>query len=362
LQSWSKDHLGSERFDPTLWCVVRAGDEIAAGTICTGDTYGRGFVQALFTRRPWRKQGVGAALLGDSFGRFWERGEHSIGLGVDAASDTGAFQFYERAGMTPVLGWVVYEKELAMPRELRAEDGSCRLVAPPHRDAALASKAAARTRVLVLITADRRYGKVLDVVRKLDAHTVCGGMPHLDYRFADGVDRHAGEAVRPQPNRLHPPRADPRERRSSRRPVLSATSGTARVTTRPAGAPPPPRCLARGLIGSDGAFRFAVVRIHFAVADRSMSVTSHGQREGGAEHRQGDGQQPSRAAVADAPLVRTDSPEATNTKADHQRRLRALRRCRRPQTTTPARRRTGHIRSPRRQAIRSSATRRHVVA
>jgi mycothiol synthase len=112
FESWSKGHLGSERFDPTLWCVLRAGDEIAAGTICTADTYGGGFVHALFTRRPWRKQGVGAALLGDSFGRFWERGEHSIGLGVDAANDTGAFRLYERAGMTPVLGWVMYEKEL----------------------------------------------------------------------------------------------------------------------------------------------------------------------------------------------------------------------------------------------------------
>jgi mycothiol synthase len=111
-ESWSKSHLGSERFDPTLWCVVRAGDEIAAGTICTGDTYGGGWVHALFTRRPWRKQGVGAALLTDSFGRFWERGEHSVGLGVDAASDSGAFRLYERAGMAPLLGWVTYEKQL----------------------------------------------------------------------------------------------------------------------------------------------------------------------------------------------------------------------------------------------------------
>jgi mycothiol synthase len=110
FETWSKGHLESDRFDPTLWCVVRAGNEITAGTICTGDTYGGGFVHALFTRRPWRKQGVGAALLGDAFGRFWERGEHSVGLGVDAASDTGAFRLYERAGMTPALGWVVYEK------------------------------------------------------------------------------------------------------------------------------------------------------------------------------------------------------------------------------------------------------------
>ena len=112
FQSWSRFHLESGRFDPTLWCVVRAGDEIAAGTICTSDTYGGGWVHVLFTRRPWRKQGVGAALLRDSFGRFWERGEHSVGLGVDAASDTGAFRLYERAGMAPELGWVMYEKKL----------------------------------------------------------------------------------------------------------------------------------------------------------------------------------------------------------------------------------------------------------
>lgn len=116
FESWSKSHLASERFDPTLWCVVRAGDGIAAGMICTGDTYGGNWVHALFTRRPWRKQGVGATLLGDSFGRFWERGEHSVGLGVDAANDSGAFRLYERAGMAPKLGWVMYEKELGKAR------------------------------------------------------------------------------------------------------------------------------------------------------------------------------------------------------------------------------------------------------
>jgi ribosomal protein S18 acetylase RimI-like enzyme len=112
FESWSKSNLAGERFDPELWCVVRAGDEIAAGTICMADTFGGGWVQVLFTRRPWRRRGVGAALLHDAFGRFWERGERSVGLGVDAASETGAFRLYERAGMAPVLGWVMYEKNL----------------------------------------------------------------------------------------------------------------------------------------------------------------------------------------------------------------------------------------------------------
>ena len=112
LETWSALHLTSERFDPGLWGVVRAGDEIAAGTVSSADTYGGGFVQSLFTRRAWRGRGVGAALLADAFRRLWERGERSIGLGADAASDSVAFRLYERAGMTPALGWVMYEKEL----------------------------------------------------------------------------------------------------------------------------------------------------------------------------------------------------------------------------------------------------------
>jgi mycothiol synthase len=112
FDSWSKDHLASARFDSTLWSVVRAGGEIAAGTICTADTYGGGWVQLLFTRRAWRKKGLATALLRESFRRFWERGEHSIGLGVDTASPTGAFRLYERAGMAATLGFVVYEKQL----------------------------------------------------------------------------------------------------------------------------------------------------------------------------------------------------------------------------------------------------------
>jgi ribosomal protein S18 acetylase RimI-like enzyme len=115
FDEWAKDHLESERFDPALWCVVRAGDEIAAGTISTGDTYGGGFVHALFTRRPWRRQGVGIALLHDAFARLRAAGERSVGLGVDAASDTGAFRLYERARMTPALGAVVHEKALDRP-------------------------------------------------------------------------------------------------------------------------------------------------------------------------------------------------------------------------------------------------------
>jgi len=112
FEAWRKGNIESDKFDPVLWCVLRDGDEIAAGTINVADLYGGGWVAALFTRRPWRRRGVGGALLADAFGRFWERGERNVGLGVDAEGDLGAFELYEHAGMKPVLGWVMYEKEL----------------------------------------------------------------------------------------------------------------------------------------------------------------------------------------------------------------------------------------------------------
>ena len=108
---WSGFHLG-DRLDASLWRVVRAGDAIAAGTIGEANRYGGGWVGVLFTRRQWRGRGVGRALLQEAFCRFWDRGERSVGLTVDADGTQGAFQLYERAGMQPVLGWVMFEKEL----------------------------------------------------------------------------------------------------------------------------------------------------------------------------------------------------------------------------------------------------------
>ena len=113
FDEWRSYHLDDKRFEPALWCVVRDGDEIAAGAIDVAGLYGGGWVSVLFTRRQWRGRGVGGAVLQEAFRRLWSHGERSIGLGVDAGSDTGAFRLYERAGMHPVLGWLMHEKGLA---------------------------------------------------------------------------------------------------------------------------------------------------------------------------------------------------------------------------------------------------------
>lgn len=112
FEDWSQWHLDKPAFDPSLWSVVRDGDETVAGAICRLDAYGGGWVDVLFTRAPWRGRGAGAALLQASFAKLWERGQASVGLGVDAQSDTGAFRLYERMGMKPAWAGVMYEKVL----------------------------------------------------------------------------------------------------------------------------------------------------------------------------------------------------------------------------------------------------------
>lgn len=112
LETWRKEHVERDDFAPELWTVVRSSGEIVAGTICLPERMGAAWISRLFTRRDWRRQGVGDALLKDAFGKFWRSGKRTVGLGVDAQSDTGANRLYERAGMHVHWGAVVFEKVL----------------------------------------------------------------------------------------------------------------------------------------------------------------------------------------------------------------------------------------------------------
>jgi mycothiol synthase len=104
--------IEGSQYDPSLWAVVWAADEIAGGTICEAEYFGMGWIRSLFVRRPWRRQGLGMALLLHAFRTFHERGEHRVGLGVDAESPTGATRLYERAGMQVVEETAIYQKHL----------------------------------------------------------------------------------------------------------------------------------------------------------------------------------------------------------------------------------------------------------
>jgi mycothiol synthase len=100
-----------EDFDPSLWFLAEDDGELAGVALC-GNRGEGGWVNALAVRRPARKRGLGMALLRHAFGEFFRRVRPRIGLGVDAASLTGATRLYERAGMRVISTVACYQTEL----------------------------------------------------------------------------------------------------------------------------------------------------------------------------------------------------------------------------------------------------------
>jgi mycothiol synthase len=116
--------IEAESFDPTLWFLAMEGDQIAGFNLCRPHSYDDpdlGWVGELGVLRPWRKRGLGLALLRHSFNEFYRRGKRKVGLGVDAQNLTGALRLYERAGMHVHQAFDQYEKELRPGREISVQ-------------------------------------------------------------------------------------------------------------------------------------------------------------------------------------------------------------------------------------------------
>jgi mycothiol synthase len=109
---WRARKVEDPRFDPALWILARAGDDVCGVALCTDGELGIGFVNALAVRAPWRRRGLGMALLQAAMGAFWDRGQRQVGLGVDSDNATGAARLYERTGMHVARRVDVWEREL----------------------------------------------------------------------------------------------------------------------------------------------------------------------------------------------------------------------------------------------------------
>jgi mycothiol synthase len=123
LKQW-KHNRQHEGYDPTLYFLAMDGDEIAGVNICRPYSFydtERGWVRSLGVRRPWRKRGLGLALLRHAFREFYRRGKRKVGLGVDTQNLTGALRLYENAGMRVDQAYDYYEKELRPGAEIRVE-------------------------------------------------------------------------------------------------------------------------------------------------------------------------------------------------------------------------------------------------
>lgn len=117
FEQWRHEEIEGEGsvFDPSLWFLAVDGDEIVGAACCRPSSprsEGTAEVSDLAVRGPWRRRGVGHALLLTAFGAFHRRGIGHAELGVDAENPTGATRLYERAGMHVAFSWEFWEKEL----------------------------------------------------------------------------------------------------------------------------------------------------------------------------------------------------------------------------------------------------------
>jgi mycothiol synthase len=107
-QTW----VATPGLDPSLWLVAWDGDQIAGAAINVILEGAWGETDDLFVRRPWRKQGLGRALLVGSLHLFKARGLTTAGLGVDAENASGALGLYESVGYRPYQRLVSYRKPM----------------------------------------------------------------------------------------------------------------------------------------------------------------------------------------------------------------------------------------------------------
>ena len=115
LEEWRRWFVEAPSFDPSFWFVAWDGEEVAGISLCRVDASEdpqHGHVRVLAVRRPWRRRGLGTALLLHSFLDMKRRGMTKASLGVDAENTTGAVRLYERADMVVERRYDVYRKEL----------------------------------------------------------------------------------------------------------------------------------------------------------------------------------------------------------------------------------------------------------
>ena len=134
------DHFGwsdgsDERFaafledpdvDPDLWLVAYDGDEVAGAVLngihVSADGERAGWLDSIFTRRPWRQRGLARALIARSLSLLRERGLDAASLGVDLANPHQALALYESCGFRTVSASTAYRKPLPRLTDSQPEE------------------------------------------------------------------------------------------------------------------------------------------------------------------------------------------------------------------------------------------------
>ena len=112
FEVWVHWFVKDPAFDPSLWFLAEAGDELAGISLtrASENEPGLAWVRILGVLPKFRQRGLAQALLQQTFDECASRGMSRVGLGVDAENPTGAVRVYERAGMHVARTNLILEK------------------------------------------------------------------------------------------------------------------------------------------------------------------------------------------------------------------------------------------------------------
>lgn len=115
-------HLDAPDYDAGLWFGAWDGNQLAGyvgGQEKSREDPSRGYIALLGVRRPYRRRGLGEALLLQAFGALYRHGQRGAELHVDADSLTGATGLYAKVGMTAHPRFATWEKDFGQPAPRR---------------------------------------------------------------------------------------------------------------------------------------------------------------------------------------------------------------------------------------------------
>ena len=114
FEDWQHWFLGEDH-DWSLFFLAEADGKPAGVALCRPRPTEPeiGAIRVVGVRRPWRRQGVGRALMLHAFQEFRRRGMRGASLGVDAESLTGAQRLYANVGMRVERESDIFERRLA---------------------------------------------------------------------------------------------------------------------------------------------------------------------------------------------------------------------------------------------------------
>jgi mycothiol synthase len=110
-ETWLHD-LGGPDLDTSLWVVAWDGDQIAGHVISTSDEEGA-HTPWVGVQRPWRRHGLGKALMTRMLQRCQERGIQQADIGATVENPGKAVHLYESVGYQVVKRMPRYRKPMS---------------------------------------------------------------------------------------------------------------------------------------------------------------------------------------------------------------------------------------------------------